>query len=211
MYLADFALTVPGYNDGGPGYRIVYTGGKPAVSDSMETINAFLSVMAWESDADRTNAVAAAVTVLLRNHWPGGKPIILVTAPKSHAGKDTVLAFVSGISGSVSISYQATNWALERSLVGAIKTNPGTGMVVVENARLDRGDRYISSAILERFATDPAPMLFSTGTGGPLPCQRHRPGDVHQFRHGERGHREQGPASSFVAGGRRCCSTITHR
>ena len=168
MYLSDFGLTVPGYNDGGSGHQILYVGGKPAISDSLDTINKFLGVMDFETEADRTNAVAAALTVMLRNHWPGGKPIVVATATKSHAGKDTVIAFASGASGSVSISYQATNWALERSFVGAIKTNPGTGMVVVENARLDRGDRCIASALIERMATDPEPMLFSTGTGEPV-------------------------------------------
>ena len=40
-------------------------------------------------------------------------------------------------------------------------------MLVVENARLDRKDRFIASAYLERFATDPSPFLFSTGTWQP--------------------------------------------
>ena len=169
MYLADFTLTTPGYNDGGEGHRILYLGSKPQVSDSMDTINAFLGVMEWESNgADRTNAVAAALTVMLRNHFPGGKPIVLATASKSQAGKDTTLAFAAGLAGSVSISYQGTNWALERSFVGATKTAPDVGMVVVENARLDRRDKFIASAFLERFATDPEPLLFSTGTGQPV-------------------------------------------
>jgi hypothetical protein len=165
MYLPDFTLTAPGYNDGGKGYRILYLGGEPQVSDSMDTINAFLDVMEWESNADRTNAVAAALTVMLRNHFPGGKPVILATATKSHAGKDTTLAFAAGLGGSVSISYQATNWALEHDFVGALKTAPDAGMVVAENARLDRRDRFIASAFLEQFATDPEPLLVSTGTG----------------------------------------------
>ena len=168
MYLPDFRLTSPGYNDGGEGHRILYLGDKPKVSYLLDTINAFLDVMEWESNADRTNAVGAALTVMLRNHWNGGKPIILATASKSHAGKDTTLAFAAGLAGSVSISYQGTNWALERSFVGAIKTAPDVGMVVVENARLDHRDKFIASAFVERFATDPEPLLFSTGTGQPI-------------------------------------------
>ncbi len=168
MCLADFTLTSPGYNDGGPGYRIFYTGGNPALSDSLETINAFVGVMDWESNADRTNAVAAALTVMLRNHWPGGKPIIVATATKSHAGKDTVIDFASGTTGSVSISYQTPDWPVERSLVGAVKTSSDAGVVVIENARLDRGDKFIASAFIERFATNPKPLLFSTGTGAPV-------------------------------------------
>ena len=52
--------------------------------------------------------------------------------------------------------------------MGATKTAPDVGMVVVENARLDRRDKFIASAFLERFATDPEPLLFSTGTGQPV-------------------------------------------
>ncbi len=53
LYLSDFSLTVPGYNDGGTGYRTFYTGGVPAVSDSLETIAQFLDVMEFASNADR--------------------------------------------------------------------------------------------------------------------------------------------------------------
>ena len=168
LYLPNFALTVPGLNDGGVGQRILYSGGKPAISDDLEAINAFLDVMQFASNADRTNTVAAALTVLLHNHWPGGKPVILVTATKSHAGKDTIIAFATGTNKSVSISYQATSWAVERSFVGAVKTNPDAAVIVVENARLDGREKVIASAFLERFATDPEPQLFSTGTGAAI-------------------------------------------
>jgi hypothetical protein len=168
LYLPDFSLARPGYNDGGPGFRILYVGPEADVSDSLATVNSFLDVMEFETNADRTNTVAAALTVALRNHWPGGKPIILATATKSHAGKDTVISFAAGVAGLVSISYQATNWAFERSFVGAVKTAPDAAVIVVENARLDRKERFIASAFLERFATDPEPMLFSTGTGEPI-------------------------------------------
>ena len=79
-----------------------------------------------------------------------------------------MITFAAGTAGSISISYQGTNWALERSFVGALKSNPDVGAVVIENARLDRRDRFIASAFLERFATDPEPLLFSTGTGPPV-------------------------------------------
>ena len=167
-FLPDFSLTRPGLNDGGEGHRIFYTGESPTISNSMETINAFLEVMDFATNADRTNAVAAALTVLLRNHWTGGKPILTVTATKSHAGKDTIIAFAANEARSTSISYQATNWAFERAFVGALNTTPDTAVMVVENARLDRRDRFIASAYLERFATDPHPFLFSTGTGEPV-------------------------------------------
>ena len=120
--------------------------------------------MEWESNADRTNAVAAALTVVLRNHFPGGKPIFCVTANKSHAGKDTVIAFATGDAGSVSVSYQQTNWALERSVVGVLKTNPDTAVVVVENARLA-----------------PEGTVYRVGLPGE---DRHRPGTVPVF-HGD--------------------------
>lgn len=170
-YLPDFTLTKPGYSDGGPGHRVLYTGKAAPVSDSLDRVNAFLDVMAFSSESDRSNAVAAALTVLLRSHWPGGKPILLVTATKSHAGKDTVILFASGVARQCSISYQATDWALERSFVGAVGQNPELAVVVIENARLAARDKRIASAFIERIATDPEPLLFSTGTG---PATRRR-------------------------------------
>lgn len=162
LYLPDFTLTEPGFNDGG----ILYVGEEAVVSDDMEAINSFLDIMAFEN-ADRTNAVAAALTATLHNHWPGGKPIVLVTATKSHAGKDTVIKFASGVHKQVSISYQSTDWAVERQFNGAVKTSPDAAVVVMENARMGR-ERVIASAFIERFATDPEPLLFSTGTGSPV-------------------------------------------
>ena len=67
VYLPDFTLTQPGLNEGG-GQRILYVGEEPVVSDSMDAMNAFLDVMPFESEADRTNAVAGALTVMFRNH-----------------------------------------------------------------------------------------------------------------------------------------------
>jgi hypothetical protein len=167
LFLLDFSLVRPGLNEGGDGYKIFYTGDSPTVSNSMETINKFLNVMPFETNADRTNAVAAALTVLLRNHWLGGKPILTVTANKSHSGKDTIIDFATNEAKSTSISHQ-TDWAFERAFVGALKTNPDTAVVVMENARSDGPERSIASAFLERFTTDPKPFLFSTGTGYPV-------------------------------------------
>ena len=140
---------------------------------SLGAVHAFLQVMDFATEADRSNAVAAALTVMLRNFWAGAKPAILATASKSHAGKDTVLLFACGGTPHVAVSYQSTDWALERSVVGAVKNGPETGVLIVENARLGRRDRQIASAFLERLVTDPEPLYFATGTGGPVRRQNH--------------------------------------
>jgi hypothetical protein len=171
VFLENFQLSEPGLNEGKKHWRFLHVGEQADVSDSTDHITQFLNVMDFDSESDRTNTVAAALTCSLRNHWPGGKPIVLVTATKSHAGKDTVLTFASGLTRSCSISYQSTNWALERSFIGALNSNPELGLVVIENARLDRRDQFIASAFIERFATDAEPFLFSTGTG---PASRRR-------------------------------------
>ena len=59
-YLPDFTLTRPGLNEG-DGQRILYVGAEPVIADSFDAINAFLDVMAFETEADRTNAVAGAL------------------------------------------------------------------------------------------------------------------------------------------------------
>lgn len=173
-FLEDFSITTPGYNDGGTGQRVLYVGPPAAIADDLTATNRFLDEMAWAGDADRANALAGALTVLLRNHWLGAKPAIVATANKSHSGKDTIVAFATGNAKSVSISYQTTDWALERCFVGACKTNPDAGVIVIENARLGRGIPYIASAFLERVLTDPEPQMFSTGTGAPV----RRPNDI---------------------------------
>jgi hypothetical protein len=168
LYLPDWTLTQPGYNDGGAGHRVLHVGGSCCVERSLDTIDRFLDVMAFASDADHTNAVAAALMVMLYDHFPGGKPLLAVTADKSHAGKETIVTFAAGTKKMTSISYQATDWALERSFVGALRNSPDTVVVDIENARLDNRNRCIASAFIERFVTDAEPLLFSTGTGAPV-------------------------------------------
>ncbi len=167
VHLSDFSITQSGFNDGGPDHRVVYVGKAPVVSRSLETTNKFLDAMDFDTNADRTNALAAALTVQLWNHLPGAKPAILVTASKSHAGKDTVILFAVGRHRSVSISYQKADWAVERSFVGGVKANPEVAVVVIDNARLSESSGQIASAFLERFITDPEPQLFSAGSQGP--------------------------------------------
>jgi hypothetical protein len=60
--LADWSFARPGYNDGGDGNRILFTGNPVEPIPSLNTINSFLDVMAFETEADRTNAVAAALS-----------------------------------------------------------------------------------------------------------------------------------------------------
>lgn len=166
VYLPNFALTTPGYNDGGRGRRILHIGPPASIDASADVIHRFLDVIAFATNADRTNTVAAALTCILRSHFPGAKPLILATATKSHAGKDTVIQFAAGTAPLIGASYQATDWALERTIVGALKHSPDTGVIAIDNARVCKGS-FIASAFLERFLTDPEPLLFSTGTGGP--------------------------------------------
>jgi hypothetical protein len=163
----DYRLSVPGYNDGGEGHRLFHVGRPATILDSPVAVNRFLDVLAFESDADRANTLAAALTRLFRNYWPGEKPIVVVTSTRAHGGKGTVVSFVAGIQTMLMISYQEADWALERQFVGAVKQNPTAGLICVDNARLGRG-RIIRSAFLERFVTDPRPFLFSTGTGSPI-------------------------------------------
>jgi hypothetical protein len=104
VFLEDFCLSQPGFNVGAKGWRYLHVGEAANICRSPVRINQFLDAMSFATQADRTNAVAAALTTTLRNHWPGGKPIVLVTANKSHAGKETVLSFAAGLTVSCPIS-----------------------------------------------------------------------------------------------------------
>jgi len=164
-YAPDFELLTPGYNDHGHGNRILYIGSSPTIRRTQEEICRFLDVMPFATPADRTNAAAAALTVMLRGLWPGGKPLVLVTSTKSHGGKDTTILFASGRTRQVSLTYQRTDWALEAALAEALKRDSEIGLVNIENARLGPQSQFIRSAVLERFVTDPEPMLYSSRRG----------------------------------------------
>jgi hypothetical protein len=169
----EWSITRPGYNDGGRGSRFFFVGEEPLVSRGTKAIDRFLDVMSFYSNADRTNAVAAALTVMLRNHWPGGKPIVIVTSTKSHGGKDTIVDFLSGSAPKASISYEKADWALQKAFIAAIKHDTSVAVINLENVRLADGDRQISSAFIERVITDREPLLYSPGVGEPVRRPNH--------------------------------------
>jgi hypothetical protein len=164
-YDLHFALTRPGYNDDGYLSRVLHIGDEPWIEPDPDAIVRFLDVMQFASEADRTNAIGAGLTVLLRNHWPGGKPVLVVTSTKSHGGKETIVQFAAGTTRHASISHELADWALQKAFVAALKHEPDLGLLNVENVRSDRNAKEISSSFLERFLTDPEPLLFSPGTG----------------------------------------------
>lgn len=174
MYLPDYKLVEPGYNNGGFGHRVYYRGSRVQRRLEAKRIKQFLDQMDFASNADRTNAVALALTRLLRNLFIDGKPFGLVTATKSHAGKDTVILFIAGTSKLVSVSYERTDWAVERSIVRAIKVTPEVAVINIENARLENAQRYIASAFVERVVTSSELLLDTTGVRDPI----QRPNDL---------------------------------
>ena len=170
VYMDNFTLVKPGYNDGGPGNRILYLGPAPETSDLMEAITRFLDVMAFASNADRTNTVAAALTVPLRRHWMGHKPIILVTATKSHSGKGTITDFFRGNVPKADILYESQDWPMQNQFQKQLKISPDIGVVVLNNVRCDSSGRasMIRSGFIESFITNPEVILASPGEGEPI-------------------------------------------
>lgn len=168
LYLDDFTLVEPGHHDGGDKRRLLYLGLKPKIADSLETIDRFLGVMDFASNADRTNTVAAALTVLLRHRWPGEKPVVLVTATKSHAGKGTITEFIRGAVPKAEILYENIDWPMQSQLQRQISHNPEIGMICLDNVRLDSAGgraKCIRSGFIESFVTNPEIVLASPGVG----------------------------------------------
>lgn len=164
-YLPGFNPTIPGYNNGGEQHRCFYLGERVKPASSCLHINEFLDVMDFESQADRANAVAGLLTVVLRQFWPGAKPVIVATASKSHSGKDTVLDFIAGQTATTSVSWEAADWATQKAITACLSVGASPGMIRLENARVT-GNGPIASAFVERFVTDPAPTLYSPGVKG---------------------------------------------
>src|SRR5262249_33727160 len=94
-----------------------------------------------------------------------------VTSTKSHGGKDTVIEFAAGTTPKLSVSYESTDWAFQKSFVATVKHRPEVGVLNVENVRLERKGRYIASSFLERFLTDAEPLLYAPGVGNPRRMQ----------------------------------------
>jgi hypothetical protein len=99
----------------------------------------------------------------MRHYWAGDKPFVLITSTKSHGGKDTTLDFVKGETAAAAVSYEAADWAFKKAVVAAVKGDRRLGLIDVGNVRVERGQ--IHSAFLERFLTDPHPVLHAIGTG----------------------------------------------
>jgi hypothetical protein len=168
FYLNDFSLAKPGYTDGGPGERVLYVGPEPEIADSTATIEQFLDMMDFETNADRTNAIAAALTVVLRHRWLGEKPLILVTGTKSHCGKGTVTDFIRGSVAKADILYERNDWPMQSQLQRQLHLNPDIGMIVFDNVRTDSaggGDKFIRSGFIKSFVTNAEIMLASPGAG----------------------------------------------
>ncbi|WP_437222666.1 hypothetical protein SH661x_002885 [Planctomicrobium sp. SH661] len=170
IHSEEFELLAPGYHDLGPDHRYLVRGSQPEIKRSQDRITQFLDVMDFQDHSDRTNAVAAALTVMLRNMWLGGKPLIAVTSTKSHGGKDTVIDFAVGIEEQVSVSYSSTDWPLERSIVATLNSHPRLGVIRIENIRSNGQSGPIASAFLERTITSSNPCFYSTT--GHLPLSR---------------------------------------
>ena len=168
-YLPDFTLVVPGYNDGGHGQRIFYAGAPARTATTHDAIDTFLDVMEFTSNADRTNTIAGALTVQFRNLFLGEKPILAFTSTKSHGGKDTLVEFCAGKTQRISLSYETSDWALQKNFAAAVECNPDVGVINIENVRPGKNHTAMQSAFLERFITDPEPILYSTGTGNSRP------------------------------------------
>jgi hypothetical protein len=129
--------------------------------------------MAFATNADRTNTVAAAITVPLRRCWLGQKPIVLVTATKSHSGKGTITEFFRGSVPKADILYEAIDWPMMNQFQRQLQVTPDIGLVVFDNVRCDSSGRatMIRSAFIESFVTNPEVVLASPGAGEPVQLQ----------------------------------------
>lgn len=171
FYLDDFSLVQPGYNEAS---QVLYLGEATPYARSTETINAFLDVMQFESNADRTNTIGASLTVLLRRQWPGEKPVVLITSEKSHSGKGTVTEFTRGNVSKADILYESIDWPMQSQFQKQVQMDSDIGMLVFDNVRLDSSgsrSKFIRSGFVESFVTSPEVVLASPGAGEPIRLQ----------------------------------------
>jgi hypothetical protein len=154
VVLSDFTLAQPGYNELD---AVLYLGSATGSAAKMDATIRFLDVMEWASNADRTNAVAAFLTIPHRLWWPGGKPFILVTANKSHAGKTTVCEFINiDKTATARIEYEDKDWPMQNQLYTQLMQKPEIGIISFDNVRTDSSGgraKVIRSGYVESFVT----------------------------------------------------------
>ncbi|MBB03196.1 MAG: hypothetical protein CMJ47_11155 [Planctomyces sp.] len=167
VVLEDGSPAAPGWNAGG----ILYLGPRTATKD-LESIPRFLDVMPFDSEASRTNAIAALLTVPFRLQFPGGKPLVLVSATKSHSGKGTLIEFVKGQCPKAEILYESTDWPMQRQLHEQLLQTPEIGVLSFDNVRTDSSGKakIIRSAFLEGFVTN-AEVVLSSATSRNRPLR----------------------------------------
>ena len=171
FFLEEFSLVKPGFNDGGSGNRVIFVGAAQPSAPTLATLERFLSVMPFATNADRTNFVAAGVTVPLRRHWPGEKPLILITSTRSHSGKGTLTECLRGSIPKADILYESLDWPMQSQFQRQLQSESDIGVVVFDNVRLDSSGgraRCIRSAFLESFLTNAEVTLASPTAGEPL-------------------------------------------
>jgi hypothetical protein len=151
LALDDGSPSQQGLNPGG----ILHLGPAAEVGEGLDAINKFLDVMEFDGNASRTNAVAAALTVLFRHHWYGAKPLVLVTGNKSHCGKGTLCDFIAGGCARADILYQNRDWPMEQSLQKQLAGRTEVGVIYFDNIRLlsSGGGTYIRSGLFESLVT----------------------------------------------------------
>ena len=161
--LPDHSASRPGYNQGG----VLYLGPALSAASGMDTIDTFLDIMDFRENADRTNSVAAALTVLFRRHFPGAKPLVLVMSTKSHGGKGTIIEFVRGETAKAQIEYQDKDWPMQVHLYEQLRQRPDLGVIDLDNIRTDSSGRakVIRSAFFESFVTNSEIILGSVRSG----------------------------------------------
>ena len=171
FYMDGFKPIQPGYNDLGPGHRILFLGQPPKPVWSLDTINAFLDAMPFASNADRTNTIAAGLTVRLRRQWLGEKPLVAITSTQSHSGKTTTADFIRGAVPKADLLYESQDWPIQTQLQKQIQVDPDIGVIVFDNVRLDSAGgraKVIRSSVVESFVTGPEVTLASPSAGDPL-------------------------------------------
>lgn len=153
IVLSNDTPSQPGYNaeDG-----ILHLRPAVTMAPNTDSINKFLDVMEWQSNADRTNVVAGLLTVPFRHRFAGAKPLILVTASKSHSGKGTLVEFIRGKTCKADLQYEDKDWPMQRNLHQMLVQKPEIGVISLDNVRTDSSGRgkFIRTAFLESFITN---------------------------------------------------------
>jgi len=153
MYDSEWILSASGYNAAS---GLFYHGPLITPATGRPKLDELLEGFCFREPADRANYIGLLVDGLIRGFFPGGRPMGLLSANQRGLGKTELAQIVAALRDggpARTASYLLNDEELEKRIASLVLA--GATTIILDNAKADRRNCCISSAVLERSISDP--------------------------------------------------------